>query len=80
MPNPLSDQQVFQDGVSNAIDHRHPIGGPQIDEAELAVLGDIDADGLDRLGSKSRNFELDGLLELPRRRIDDRKSPADFGA
>jgi hypothetical protein len=50
VPNSLADQQVFQDGVSDAIDHRYPVGRPQIDEAELAISGDIDADRLDRFG------------------------------
>ena len=65
MPNALADQQIFQDSVGDAVDHGHPIGGPEINEAEFAVFGDIDADGLDRLGSQARDFECDGLLELP---------------
>ena len=56
VPNPLADQEIFQDGVSDAIDHRHPIGRSEIDEAELAVPGDIDADRLDRLGPEAREF------------------------
>ena len=57
VPNSLPDQQIFQDGVRDAVDHGHAIGGPEVDEAELAILGDIDADGLDGLGSQARNFE-----------------------
>src|SRR3984893_17824157 len=52
VPNSLTDQQIFQDGVSDAVDHRDPIGRPQIDEAEFAILGAIDNDGLDLLRSK----------------------------
>jgi hypothetical protein len=79
VPNALPDQQIFQDLVGNAIDHGHPIGRPEIDKAQFAVLGDIDADRLDRLRSQTRDFECDGLLELSGRRVDDRKRPADFG-
>ena len=78
MPDPLADQQIFQDGVSDAIDHGDAIGGPEIDEAELAVLGNIDTYRLDCLGSQTRNFELYGLLELPCRRIDDGEVAADL--
>src|SRR6266436_2939324 len=80
VPDSLADQQVFQDGVSDTIDHRDPVGGAEIDEAELAVLGDVDADRLDCLGSQARNFELYGLFELARGRIDDREVAADLRA
>src|SRR6202000_937673 len=62
MPDPLADQQIFQNRVSDAVDHRDTVRRPEIDEAEFAIPGDIDADRLDRLGAKARDFELDDLL------------------
>src|ERR1700756_5392062 len=44
VPDTLPDQKIFQNGVSGAVDDRHAVGGPEIDEAELAVFGDVDPD------------------------------------
>src|SRR5271163_1222009 len=78
VPDALSNEQVFYDLVGRAIDDGDPIGGPQIDEPPLAVLGEIDADRLDFFGPQSGNLEPHGRLDLPRRGIDDRQLSADL--
>src|ERR1700730_8124064 len=78
MPNSLADQQILQNGMRDAVNHRHPIGRPEGDEAELAISRDIDADGLDGLRSQAWNLECHRLLELAWGRIDDRQAAADF--
>src|SRR5260370_3285644 len=76
VPDSLAYQQIFQDGVRDAVDHRHPIGRPGIDEAEVALLGYVDADRLYAIGSNPLKLEGLRLLELPSYRSDGPTAPA----
>ncbi len=70
VPDPLADQKIFDDLVGGGVDDCDTVGRTERDERGLVVLGDADADGLDRFAAQARNIEGDlaGHLALDRDR------------
>ena len=79
VPDTLADEQIFLNLVSCAIDNGHTIGGPERHKCGLAVLGDVDADRLDRLLAQAGNVEGDLLGHLALDGVDDAHRSADLG-
>ena len=79
LPHALADQKIVENFVSFSIDHSDAVGGAQGHEGLLSILGDADADRLDRFGAKTRNFKYYLLDDLKCLVVDDADSAADLG-
>ena len=55
VPDPLSDQKIFDDRVAGGVDDGDAVGGAERDKRGLAVLGHADADRLDRFAPQAGN-------------------------